>query len=275
MHDPSPALTPSMLSILEIWFTPSGVVVTFLLVVLLILLCAFFSPSAQGLIRQFLDKGVRGKWGSGEIEFGRSVPSKPAGELPAGEAAPSPSKNTEFPELPTSEIRPEPVNGDPPNSESALRTDMIIASFDRDHQALEKAYKALLSLPDRKESDESLTTDKLSLEHRMGDEAAVGKLARLADENPDWYEPCQSLASIYYSLGSYDKASTYLIKGTNRALENAQRLRSVLLDARIREKTEGPPAAIYFLKTCLPEFPRQRDQGGIWKRIAELHWGCG
>jgi hypothetical protein len=144
-------------------------------------------------------KGVRGKWGSGEIELGRPVPSKPADALAAGDAAPAPPKDADFSDLQTSKAHSHDVDPDDRNSESALQTNMIIASFDRDHDALEKAYKALMSLPNRKETDESLTTHKILLEHRMGDESAVGKLARLADDNPDWYEPCQSLASIYYS----------------------------------------------------------------------------
>jgi hypothetical protein len=98
--------------------------------------------------------------------------------LPAGEAAPTPSKDIESRELQSVEERSKKVEGDDPNSESVLRDDMIIASFSRNHEAFERAFKDLESLPDRKESDASLITDKLSLEHRMGDESAVGKLAR-------------------------------------------------------------------------------------------------
>jgi hypothetical protein len=195
-----------MESILKIWLTPSGAIVTLLLVFLIVSLCAFFSTGAQRVIFQILAKGVRGKWGAGEIELGRPVPSKSTGDLPAGEAAPTPrDDDAEAPGFRTSIAPPSTSDDRANNSESALRTRMLIASVSRDHEAFQNAYQALISMRDRDDSEAVVTTYKLLLEHRMGDDSAAPKLARLADANPTWYEPCQALASLYYLLGSYDK----------------------------------------------------------------------
>jgi tetratricopeptide (TPR) repeat protein len=236
-----------------------------------VVLCAFFSSKAQRL----LERGVRGKWPGGEFELGKPAPSKSTDDLPSGEAAPTPQNDAESAGLRTSIASPEELEAHAKDDESGLQTKMIIASLMRDQDALEDAYTALLSLPGRRQSDESLTTDKLALDHRMGDESAVAKLVRLAETNPDWYEPSQSLASIYYSLGSYDKASAHLKAAKNRARDDAERIRSLLLDARIREQTQGPQAANNFLKASLAGFPEQQYQAQIWKRVAELHWSGG
>ena len=62
----------------------------------------------------------------------------------------------------------------------------------------------------------------------MGDGSAVDRLVRLARDNVDWYEPCQSLALVYHQMGSYNQASIYISKAKDRAREDTQRMRSLI-----------------------------------------------
>jgi tetratricopeptide (TPR) repeat protein len=254
--------------ILELWLTPSGAVVTCSLVILVLGLCAFFSARAQGLSREFISKGFRGRWGKGEIEIGASPTPRPemTGDVPPVE--PGKPEATTLARAPARET-------EDAKDEFALTIEMHMAALDRDAILFEEIYNKLKHLHNRQITDEDLTSFKLELEYEMGNQSVLKNLETLTSDQPRWYEPCYRLAAIYTQSEQYDLASKWLDEAVKRSRNELELFRIISLRKTILSNAQGAESAQRFLFEHIADFKETANISSMWDLIADTYKALG
>ena len=222
--------------VIDRWFSIPGAIVT-------VTLCLAFVPAFRTSLAALLLRGIKAKIpGVGEYEL--ATPTEVSGKdealgksvNPAAEAEESPPEQMLEEEAKKSAAEPDTSEL---SREDELFREMVVAAHrDKDILALDKAYKELAALEDRKRTNESLETFYARLKLAMGEQDAIEDLRNLEAENNTWTLPSLRLAEFLASVESFDQALHHVGVGLERAETDDRRVLLHRLRADIFAKTD-------------------------------------